>query len=320
VRDVLQRARPAAAFHVAAIGQTFFVESPRVGAVALCVLAVAAPWLALSGLAVSIAARLAAGRAGAPRDLLATGLVELNGWFFGLACATFFEPGPGLAVALIAGGPVVAAASIVMRRLLATWDLPLFVGPYVPAFWLMFAALSAFPWAHPGLAPVVLEPAGSPIALIALGGLRGLGQIFFLPDARVGLGLALAVSLGDRRIGLTMVAASIAAVAVGYAAGAPAWQVEQGLAGFTPALIAAAALRGFAGIGRISVVVAIVTGAFLEAGVLRLCGALGVYALSASYLVFVWAAALIRPVRDATADRRGWSSTAASRPRLFEDG
>jgi urea transporter len=316
-----QRARRAAAFHAAAIGQTFFVESPRVGCVAFLVLAVAAPRLALSGLAVSIVARLVAERAGAPRDFLVTGLVELNGWFLGLACATFFAPGAGFAAALVVGGPLVAAAAIVMRRLLATWDLPLFVGPYVPAFWLLFAALSVFPWAHPDVLSIAPSaPPTAPILLIVLGGLRGIGEIFFVADARVGLGLAVALSLYDRRLGISMIGASIAAVAVGYLSDAPAWQVEAGLAGFTPALMAVAALRGFAGIGRTAVVVAIVAGAFVEAGTLRLTGAFGLHALSSSYLLFVWGFALLRPVRDAAADRRGWSSIAPVRPRLFEDG
>jgi len=54
IHELGHRARRAAAFHAAAIGQTFFVESPRVGGLAFVVLAVAAPRLALSGLAVSV--------------------------------------------------------------------------------------------------------------------------------------------------------------------------------------------------------------------------------------------------------------------------
>jgi urea transporter len=315
----IARARRIVEFHASAVGQTFFVESPRVGVLAIAVLAIAAPELAISGLVVSVLARLAAERIHAPRDLLASGLIELNGWFLGLACGTFLAPGIGLAVALVAGGPLVAAASIVMRRVLATWDLPLFVGPYVPAFWLLFAGISAFPWAHPAVLPVIASSDASPIVQIALGGLRGLGEIYYVPDARVGLGLAVAATLYDRRLGISMVGASIAAVAIGYLGGAPDWLTDQGLAGYTPALMAVAALRGFGGIGRTAVVVAIVTGALLEAGTLRLTGAFGLYALSTSYLVFVWGIALLRPVRDASADRRGWSSAAAPpRARMFE--
>lgn len=319
LRERLDGAHRVLAFHAAAIGQTFFVESPRVGLIAFAVLAVAAPLLAASGLVVSVIARLAAERAGASRDFLAQGLVELNGWFFGLACATFFAPGAGLAVAVLLGGPLVAVASIVLGRVLATWDLPVFVGPYVPAFWLVFAALAAFPWARPAVVPATAANDAAPIVLIVVGGLRGLGEIFYVPDARLGVGIALAVTLYDRRLGVALIGASTAAVAIGYLLDAPAWQTEQGLAGYTPALIAVAALRGFAGLGRVAVGVAIVTGAVLEAGMLRLTGALGLYALSSSYLLFVWGVALLRPVRDVAADRRGWSAiTVPAHPRVFE--
>jgi hypothetical protein len=53
------------------------------------------------------------------------------------------------------------------------------------------------------------------------------------------------------------------------------------------------------------------------AGALRLAAALGLQALSASYLWFVWVFARLRPVRDAAADRRGWSSMAPSCSRRF---
>jgi diaminopimelate decarboxylase len=61
------------------------------------------------------------------------------------------------------------------------------------------------------------------------------------------LGIALAASIADRRLGVAMIAASIATVAVGYLAGSQGWQVEQGLAGFTPAMVAARRCAVFAG-------------------------------------------------------------------------
>jgi Urea transporter len=165
----------------------------------------------------------------------------------------------------------------------------------------------------------------SVLLLVLLGGLRGLGQIFFLPNAAVGLGLAAAVSLSDWRLGPVMIAASVAAVGVGVLAGSPAWQVEQGLAGFTAALVAVAALRGFGGLRIAAVAAAIVGGPFVESAALRLGAAVGLHALSASYIGLVWTFTLLRPVRDAAAARSGWSMPAApgglpARPRTFESG
>jgi urea transporter len=292
------------------------------------------PHLALAGMVTSILARITAERVGAASSFLATGLVELNGWFLGLACATFFAVGPGLAAAVLLGGPLAAALSIVMQRLLATWDVPLLVGPYVPSFWLLWSALAVFPWAKQAVLPVVpVLPASlaTPWLLVGLGGLRGVGQIFFLPNAGLGIALALAVSIADWRLGPAMVGASVASVAIAHVAGAPAWQVELGLAGFTPALVAVAALRGFAGLGAGSVAVAVIAAPFVESASLRLASSVGLHALSASYIALVWTFAVLRPVRTAESARAGWSAarpgpaathagSAPPRARIFENG
>jgi urea transporter len=296
--DFLSRARRVVIRHLAAIGQTFFVYDAWVGLAAVVVLAVAAPQLAVAGMIASVIARVTAECAGVSSTFLDTGLVELNGWFLGLACATFFAVGPSLAVSLVLGGVLVSGLSIVMYRLLAAWEIPLVIGPYVPAFWLLWSALTTFAWNKVAVLPTVPPAPTSPLLVILLGGLRGVGQIFFLPNAAVGVGLAIAASIADRRLGVAMVGASIAAVGMGYLAGTPAWQVETGLAGFTAALIAAAALRRFAGIGMAAVAITIVTIPFLEAAALRLAGAVGVHALSAPYVWLVWTFALLRRSGD----------------------
>ena len=303
--------------HLSAISLTFFVHSAWVGLAGLAVLASVRPQLALAGLLVSVLARLAAEGARAPQVLLDSGLIELNGWFLGLACTTFFAAGPGLIVALLLSGALAAVFTIVMHRVLATWDLPLLVAPYVPAYWLVSAMLFAFPWSHSATIALSASPA-SPAMLVLVGGLRGLGQIFFVPDARVGLGLAMAASLADRRLGVAMVLASVSSVGVGYLAGSPAWQVQQGLAGFSAALMAVAALRGFAGLSPAAVAVIVVASPFLESAALRLAGSIGLQALSTAFVGLAWTAVLLRPVREASAARTGWST--GKTPRQFENG
>jgi urea transporter len=298
VNETLSRSRRVVVRQLAAIGQTFFVYDPWVGLAAIVVLAVAAPHLAVAGMIASVIARVTAQRAGVSSTFLDSGLAELNGWFLGLACATFFAVGPSLAVSLLLGGVLVSGLSIVMYRVLAAWDIPLVIGPYVPAFWLLWSALTTFAWGKVAVLPTVPPAPASPLLVILLGGLRGVGQIFFLPNAAMGVGLAVAASIADRRLGVAMVGASIAAVGVGYLAGTPAWQVETGLAGFTAALIAAAAVRRFAGIGVAAVVITIVTIPFLEVAAIRLAGVLGVHALSAPYVSLVWIFALLRKSSD----------------------
>lgn len=321
MRDRLARAQRRIALHFAAIAQTFFVRSARVGLVSAAVLAVDSPRLAASGLIVSVAARLCAVRFGVARAFLDTGLVELNGWFLGLCCATFFSLDVRLLIALVFAGPLSAAMSVVLYRVLAPCGLPLLITPYLLSFWLVWAGFAAFHSAH----LVALTTPGThaaPTTMILLGGLRGVGQIFFVPDALVGAGIAVAATLYDRRLGVAMVAASIAAVSIGYLAGAPDWQIEQGLAGFTPALVAAAALRGFVGLGRTATLVAVIAGPFLEAGALRASGAVGLPLLGTAYVGLVWTFALLHRVRGASAARCAWptgSNAEGSRPHRSQD-
>src|SRR5215470_17445581 len=268
VSDVMTRARRVVVRHLSAIGQALFAYNPWVGLAGIVILAVAAPHLAVTGLLVSVLARLVASAVGASATFLGTGLAELNGWFLGLACGTFFAVGPGL--------------------------------PSVPP-----------------------APA-SPLLLVLVGGLRGVGQIFFLPNAVAGVALAVAASIADIYLGLAMIAASIAAVGVGYLAGLPLWQVETGLAGFSAALIAAAARCRFAGVGWIAVIITVVIIPFLEAAALKIAGAIGIHALSAPYVALIWIFALLRPTpssggtpSSSGGDAAGGDWPAARRPRLF---
>jgi urea transporter len=304
--------------YLTAISLTFFANSARTGLAVLLILAAAAPLHAAAAVAASALARLSAGRAGASRALLNSGLVELNGWFLGLACATFFGPSLALVVAVVIGGLAVAPAAIALQRVLATWDLPLLVCPYLPIFWLLWAGLSGLPWVSVAPLPVMPPPSDLPVVTILIGGMRGIGQIFFLPDATIGLALAVAACLANWRIGLAMMAASLGAIGIGFLVGAPAWEIEQGLPGFTPALVAAAALPRFLGMGRVAVAAAVLTSPFLETAAIRLAGSVGLFALSSTFVGFVWLFALMRPVRQAGDARDSWSMRGA--PRSFETG
>jgi urea transporter len=294
VAEVVTRSRRVVVRHFSAIGQAFFAYNPWVGLAGLVIVAVAAPRLAVTGLLLSVLARLVASAAGASPSFLATGLVELNGWFLGLACGTFFAMGPGLAAAIVLGGILVAPISIAMHRVLVTWDVPLVIGPYVPVFWILWGGLTATSWSRAAVLPAVPPTPASPLLLVLLGGLRGVGQIFFLPNAVAGVALAVAASIADIYLGAAMIAASVAAVGVAYLAGLPIWQVETGLAGFTAALIAAAARCRFAGVGWMAVIITVVTIPFLEAAALKIAGAIGIHALSAPYVALIWIFALLR--------------------------
>ena len=173
--EVATRARRVVVRHLSAIGQALFAYNPWVGLAGVVILAVAARHLAVTGLLVSVLARLVASAVGAPATFLGTGLAELNGWFLGLACATFFAVGPGLAAAVLLGGVIVALLSIAMHRVLATWDVPLVIGPYVPTFWILWSGLTVTAWSRAAVLPSVPPAPASPLLLVLVGGLRGVG-------------------------------------------------------------------------------------------------------------------------------------------------
>lgn len=287
--------------HLAAISQAFFVHDAKVGAAAVVVMLVSSPVYALSGLVASVVARLVAVRLGANRNLVASGLLELNGWFAGLAAATFWSPSLGLLLVACLAGVLTAAAALILDRVLATWDLPLLVAPYVLAFLVLWPALSSLTdasWLSKA-AWEVLPPTSSTFELVIIGGVRGLGQIFFCPNPFVGVGLAIGVMLVDWRVGAAMVGASVAGVAAGYVYGAPLWQIEQGLFGFSAALTTAAAFKRYRGFGYGAALASIVVGPLVEMAAIKLAGALGVYALSSGYVVLIWALVLVSPTKAA---------------------
>ena len=322
--EVLARSRRAVVRHLSAIGQALFAYNPWVGLAGIVILAVVAPHLAVTGLLLSVVARLVASAVGVSPAFLATGLVELNGWFLGLACGTFFAVGPGLAAAIVLGGILISPISIAMHRVLSAWDVPLVIGPYIPVFWILWSALTAISWTRAAVLPTVPYTPASPLLLVVLGGLRGVGQIFFLPNAAAGVALAAAASIADIYLGVAMIVASVASVGVGYLAGLPLWQVETGLAGFSAALIAAAARCRFAGVGWIAVIITVFTIPFLEAAALKIAGAIGIHALSAPYVALIWIFALLRPPGSSSGTpsssgggAEGGDWPAGRRPRLF---
>ncbi len=288
-----------------AIAQTFFLDDYRIGLASVLALAAFAPQLALSGLVVAVASRLCAERLAVGANLVRSGAVTLNGWFTGLAIGAFFAPGLGLALALAVAVPLAIASTVVCERLLSPWQLPLLVAPYIPAFTVVWLSFSGLPWIAVADAQV-LRPAGNPFELLGLGTLRSIGQIFFTQDARLGALLLVVLAVRKPRLGLAMLASAAGAETLAWLIGLPTWQIEQGLHGFAPALMAAAWITGFKGLRWPALVGTIVASPFVESGVLRVSANLGMFGLSTSYLVLVWALLLLRPVHDTTGMTQAW--------------
>jgi urea transporter len=264
-----------------AIAQTFFAGDPRVGGLAVLALAVFQPALAVAGLGGGLVARCA---------------------------ATFFAPGPGLAVLVAATAALTVACTIACDRLLSPWQLPVLVLPYVPAFALIWLAFGGVSWATPTPLLPLGDAGPSLVQHWVVVALRGVGQIFFLPDAVFGAALLGIVTLIHRTGGVAMFGAALAGAACAQAMGLPAWQVTQGLHGFAPALMAIAALTRFKGFGWPAAIATVVVAPVVEAGVIKLGMSLGIFGLSTTYVALAWALLLASPVQVKSEQGGSWGA------------
>ncbi|MFO0675445.1 MAG: urea transporter [Polyangiaceae bacterium] len=295
----LSRFRAALVLAARAPSRIVFLEDARVGALLSAVVLVASPRHALLGAVAAVAASLSARAVSASRALADSGLVPLNGLFAGLAAATFFPGvGPSLAAAVLAGA-LAAPTAIALERLLAPWDLPLLVAPYLPAFALVMLGARDLPWALPVAAPVPPPLPSDVVAASIASALRGVGQIVFLPSEAVGAAFLLAVAVIRPRLALVLLAVAIPSAAWAHALRVPGWHAGGGLSVFTPVLVACAAETRFRGFRASYVPIAVLVSPLLESACIRTCGAFGLPALSLAYVVFTWCAILVPPVRAA---------------------
>ncbi len=273
---------------------TVFASDWKVGLGLALGLLLVSPGHALAGALGLVCAHVGAKLARTPADLVRAGLGELNGWFAGIAVFSCFAGTVPIILLTIAVGGLSGVGVALVKRVLAPWDLPVLVAGYLAPVWVAFAALGGvYGRALPEVS--ALSELG-PLAAWSQGALRGLGEIFFVPDARLGLVFLAALAWTFRRQALFAAGAAVLGVAVADLAGAPAWFTQQGLGAFVPALVAAAAAKRCQGFGWGLVAAAVVLGPFVEWAAISVAGRLGLPALSIGYLGFVWIAVCVKPV------------------------
>jgi urea transporter len=287
------------------ISATFFVANPWVGVGLLTLLAVV-DWRAalLGGLASAITHWF--GSAFAPNvQLLESGLLGLNGFFVGIACDYFFNVQVAFAAAF-AGSLIAAVSTIALHRLLAVWQLPILVLPFVATSWLLYGiGFHQFHWQR-AASPVhinfaALETFGS-IGVLLSGAFIGLGQILFQPNAWVGILVLGVIASANWRLALLAFAGSFAGSAIALALNAPTLSIESGFFGFGPAM---ATIGAFSAVRALEnqltlkwtiVATACGLGALLDHGLAPILGALALPGLSLPYILAVWVTQLTQPV------------------------
>ncbi|WP_166364770.1 urea transporter [Pseudomonas akapageensis] len=221
-----------------------FLSSPRAGLAALLGL------FTSTGLAWAM---------GAERGLVLIGVYGFNGFFSGLAVASFLEPIPGLWLVVAIGGALAAVLTTALRRLLGRWQLPVLSAPFVCVMWLILLLAIQFDGlAHaadplPGLAQRWLAASARPwwelltneqgIASVLLNGtLRGVSQIFCQDDPLVGLIFLIGLLASSARAATLAAAGALTGTLVALLIGAQDWAIFHGLYGFNSVLSALAVL------------------------------------------------------------------------------
>jgi urea transporter len=180
------------------VSQSFFFESASFGAGLLLLLFCFAPWISIwAGMAALLGYAYSV-RSSTPKLLRDSGLIPLNGFFFGLSMASLYQPSAAFHVYFLLGALSIPLATKALFEVLQHWKLSPLILPYILAVWVVALCAhgseihvrpdAAFPHPHWGLVPRLLWALP-----------QGAGRILFLADARFGLGLGLLILIFSPR-------------------------------------------------------------------------------------------------------------------------
>ena len=290
------------------VSQSVFQQNGYTGLVLLFGVFFGSPWLGLAALLGLLTSTSAAWAIGVERGLILSGVYGFNGFFAGLALASFLNPNPGLWMIVAIAGALSAALTCALHSLLGRIHLPPLSAPFVCALWLILLSvmqLGGLTHAQgpvPGVGGRLLTEAarawtdqftnGQETAGLLLNGtLRGVSQIFFQDDLIVGLIFLLGLLANSTRAALLAAAGSLTGSLIALLIGAADSAVFHGLYGFNSALsaLAVATLIGKPGWRTLiaallcAAVAAIATGAMIP-----LLRPAGLPVLSAPFCLSSW--------------------------------
>jgi urea transporter len=198
---------------------TFFVNDVRVGFATLLLAMIASPVVALSGLVALYCARWSSDYLGSSRELDESGIIAVNGFFFGSYMGFVYDFSILNAVLILMGGFVLPALTTAIARMAKAVRAPVLVLPFIMLVWMItLSRISPDVLAlktHVSAA-VSLDGGGDWLGLLFLGGLRGFSQIVFSTNHWIGL--VLLIMIGRFHIWRTLVlyAWAIAAASLGW--------------------------------------------------------------------------------------------------------
>lgn len=239
------------------VSQSVFQQNGYTGLVLLFGVFLSSPWLGLAAVLGLLTSTSVAWAIGAERGLILSGVYGFNGFFAGLALASFLNPNLWLWMIVAIAGALSAALMYALQRLLGRIRLPALSAPFVCVLWLiLITVMQVGHLAHAqgpvaGIGERLLTDAarawtdrftnGQDTASILLNGtLRGISQIFYQDDLVAGVIILLGLLANSTRAAMLAAAGSLTGALIALLIGAADPAVFHGLYGFNSALSALA--------------------------------------------------------------------------------
>jgi len=144
-----------------------------------------------------------------PKLVKDSGLITINGFFFGTAVASLFQESPSLYACLVFGALSIPIMTKAAFEVLQHWKLSPYVFPYILSVWVLWLCGNgmALEMRHDIWPEVIatlppIHPEWSYTPRLVFSAFQGAGRLLFLPDVRFGLSILALISVFSPRRGL----------------------------------------------------------------------------------------------------------------------
>lgn len=277
------------------ISQALFFRNPYFG-LALLALSLAFDWrLFACGIAASLVGFVSSKTVRTPRLLKDSGLIPINGLFFGIAMASLFRVSPVFYGCLLLGALMVPLFTKAAFEVLQHWKLTPLVMPYIVLVWVFSLCGDgvALQPAHDFLGmrhvlPSVFLPEADLWIRLASSAALAMGRLFFLPDAFYGISLLVLIACFSPRKAWYFFLGTALATLVSFAVSSSVSPWEYGFSSYCAGIVGLglASMPEKFRAGTILLFCAI--SVFLTMALDRLLGGLGLATLSLPYVLTAW--------------------------------
>lgn len=307
-----------------AISQTFFFQDARFGAMVLLLFLAFNPYAFGCALIASLIGYAHSVRYSTPKVLRDTGLISINGFFFGIAMASLYQPSPSFFVSLLLGAICIPSLTKAAFEVLQHWKLSPYITPYILAVWLIWlsarGAALELPVA-PALLPQSLAqwPSLHPdwdLSLRVVWSIfLGTGRLLFIPDAVFGFSVWLLVMLFSLRRALYFILGTALATTITLLLGSHSVLWEYGLSNYSAGLVGLALASSPERFSWRRILFFCMLSALVTTALEELLRPQQLPVLSLPYVLTLWLAVLSRVPRLSVSWAPRHSAVVAKRPR-----